>query len=45
MRHFSSMLLFINIDIAANVEFIFLYQIKNYTLTNKEHYFGLKLMI
>ena len=45
MRHFSSMLLFINIDIAANVKFKFWYQIKNYTLTNKEHYFRLKLIV
>ena len=45
MRHFSSMLTFTNIDITMNVEFIFLYQIRNYTLPNKEQYFGLELIV
>ena len=44
MRHFSPILLFISILITANVEFIFTSN-KNYTLTNKKHYFGLKLIV
>ena len=43
MRQFSPILLFISVLITTNVELIFTSN-KNYTLTNKEHYFGLKLM-